>query len=96
MHKTYEGHLHGDRVEWTEEAPDDANGARVLVTVVKRSTEDETNDGEEENLKKQSRKAVEAMRRIAERGGIPSIEDPSEWQRRIRKDRPLPGREDDE
>jgi hypothetical protein len=34
-----------------------------------------------------------ALKEIADRGGL-GIEDPSEWQREIRKDRPLPGRED--
>lgn len=32
--------------------------------------------------------------RIAARNTMPSIPDPAEWQREIRKDRPLPGRED--
>jgi hypothetical protein len=32
--------------------------------------------------------------RIAARNTMPSIPDPSAWQREIRKDRPLPGRDD--
>ena len=39
-------------------------------------------------------KAMAALQRIADRGGIPSIPDASAWQREIRKDRPLPGREE--
>lgn len=39
------------------------------------------------------KKAVDALREIAKRGGVPQIPDPLEWQREIRKDRPLPGRE---
>ncbi|EIJ35406.1 DUF2281 domain-containing protein [Thiothrix nivea] len=31
---------------------------------------------------------------IAARNTMPSIPDPSAWQREIRKDRPLPGRDD--
>ena len=38
--------------------------------------------------------AMDALRRIATRGGIRSIPDPAAWQREIRKDRPLPGREE--
>ena len=38
-------------------------------------------------------KAVDALRKIAERGGVRSIPDPLAWQREIRKDRPLPGRD---
>lgn len=37
---------------------------------------------------------VEIMNRIAQRGtAFREIEDPVVWQREIRKDRPLPGRE---
>lgn len=39
------------------------------------------------------REAVACLERIASRGGIRHIEDPAEWQREIRKDRPLPGRD---
>ena len=34
------------------------------------------------------------MERMAARNAIPSIKDPAEWQREIRHDRPLPGRDD--
>lgn len=33
------------------------------------------------------------MTEMAKSGGIKSISDPESWQREIRKDRPLPGRE---
>ena len=36
--------------------------------------------------------AMEALRSITAKGGL-GIEDPVAWQREIRKDRPLPGRE---
>jgi hypothetical protein len=36
---------------------------------------------------------VEALQALAELGTFADIEDPVEWQRQIRKDRPLPGRE---
>ena len=38
--------------------------------------------------------AVSALEELAMAGGIASIPDPSAWQRDIREDRPLPGRED--
>jgi hypothetical protein len=38
--------------------------------------------------------ALDSLRRIAARGGIKSIPDPILWQREIRKDRSLPGREE--
>jgi hypothetical protein len=37
---------------------------------------------------------LESLRRIAARGGIKNIPDPARWQREIRQDRPLPGREE--
>lgn len=42
------------------------------------------------------REAVEALKRIAVRGTLAAlIPDPVAWQREIRKDRPLLGREDE-
>lgn len=41
-----------------------------------------------------ARRAVAALERIAQRDGFRHIEDPAAWQREIREDRPLPGRDD--
>lgn len=35
-----------------------------------------------------------ALQKLAELGTFADIKDPVEWQRQIRKDRPLPGREE--
>jgi hypothetical protein len=45
----------------------------------------------EEKRKKRLKKAFETL---AELGTFADITDPVEWQRQIRKDRPLPGREE--
>lgn len=37
--------------------------------------------------------AVSALKELAAMGGIASIPDPAAWQREIREDRPLPGRD---
>lgn len=37
---------------------------------------------------------AEIMERMAARGALSEIKDPVQWQRDIRKDRPLPGRGD--
>ncbi len=42
--------------------------------------------------KERHARGLAAMERLAARGGL-GIEDPVAWQREIRKDRPLPGRE---
>jgi hypothetical protein len=47
-----------------------------------------------EERKPDIKKALEALWRIRDAGGIPSIPDPSAWQREIRTDKPLHGREE--
>ena len=36
---------------------------------------------------------ADALSKLAESGAFSKIEDPSAWQRDIRRDRPLPGRD---
>lgn len=38
-------------------------------------------------------RAVDYLRKIAARGGLESIAEPMRWEREIRRDRALPGRE---
>jgi hypothetical protein len=42
----------------------------------------------------QAVKTLDALWRIAARGGMKNIPDPAQWQREIRQERPLPGREE--
>jgi hypothetical protein len=49
--------------------------------------------GSAEQEAEQRLKALDYLRRIAARGGLKNIPDPARWQREIRQDRPLPGRE---
>lgn len=44
------------------------------------------------SAKERHARGIAAMKRLAARGGL-GIEDPVAWQREIREDRPLPGRE---
>ncbi|HLR27021.1 MAG TPA: hypothetical protein VK112_14240 [Fodinibius sp.] len=53
----------------------------------------EANPLSKEASRRRGRRMVEVLKKIAKSGGISSIEDPSEWQREQRTDRPLPGRE---
>jgi hypothetical protein len=57
----------------------------ATLTSVPGSTEDEVR-------KKEGTMA--SLRRIAARGGMKNIPDPARWQREIRLDRSLPGREE--
>lgn len=43
---------------------------------------------------KTSGSPIESLKRIAERGGVTSFGDASEWQRQTREDRPLADREE--
>jgi hypothetical protein len=82
MPKTYKAILSGDTLKWVGESPTSnaPYGQPVLVTLV-----DESELG---NWR------AEVLEQMAARGGVASIPDPDAWQREIRIDRPLPGRED--
>jgi hypothetical protein len=85
MADKYRATIHGNTIEWDGEPPAELNGedeVSVEVTVLAP-----------QKRKPNGKRMAEALRRIAERGGIPSIPDPVKWQREIRKDRKLPGRE---
>ena len=70
--------------------PADAPCGKVKVT----ATLEPVQAGETSARQANWERAVNALRRIALQGGIRSIPDPVAWQREIRKDRPLPGREE--
>jgi hypothetical protein len=87
MNPSYRAILHGDRLEWIDPPPALDGPTLVEITILRPA---ET----EEERRARGRRAAEALQQIAEAGGIASIEDPVAWQREIRRDRPLPGRED--
>jgi hypothetical protein len=86
MPMTYQAILKDDKVEWIGEAPDTHEGITVQITLIDQESRSE----------KETRGAAmaAALRKIADSGGFDSISDPVEWQREIRKDRPLPGRDE--
>lgn len=84
MLRTYEGILEGDRLQWTsEEVPPTDHPLRVHVTVLE----------EEAAREERGQQMADALSKLAESGAFSAIDDPNEWQREIRQDRPLPGRE---
>ena len=84
MLRTYEGILQGDRVRWAgEEAPDTDRPLRVHVTVLE----------EEPDPEEQGRKMADALSKLAGSGAFDEIEDPGAWQRDVRRERSLPGRD---
>lgn len=83
MPRVYEGILRDDHIDWTTERPFHGTPVRVLVTVIADETE---KDG-------RGTRMASALSELAERGGLGSIGDPQAWQRAVRRERDLPGRE---
>jgi hypothetical protein len=83
---TYQAILRGDHVEWIGKAPDTNGGIAVEITVADHPASDEA---------ARRRQVRDALESLARRGTYAAeIADPVEWQRTVRADRPLPGRED--
>ena len=84
MLRTYEGILKGNRVQWAgEEPPDSDRPLRVHITVLEKETPQE----------KRGEQMADALSKLAESSAFSGIEDPSTWQRELRQDRSLPGRD---
>ncbi len=81
MSRTYRAILTGDRLKWTGDAPKQPHSVPVDVTV-----HDDRSKGS------RGGDMADALGQIASRGGVASIADPAEWQREVRRDRPLPER----
>jgi hypothetical protein len=86
MH-TYKALLRGDRLEWLGEAPDPQTDAplTVHVTVLEQ----------ERPVAGHARGHAMAvlLEKLAERRTFSAITDPVRWQRELREERGLPGRE---
>ena len=88
MQTEYKAKLKDGHVEWTAATPPaQLNGAEVLVTVLPGPRVQETTKAE------RGRAMREALEELARLGTFRDIKDPVAWQREIREDRPLPGRE---
>ena len=88
MLHTYEALLKGDRLEWIGSVPEEVAGDSVLpvrVTILGK---------ESDQVERSSERMVQALEEIALADPPTQIQDPVEWQREIRRDRSLPGRED--
>lgn len=85
MDKRYRAVLHGNLLEWKNGKPDATDGVDVEVTV--RGSRLELSHAE------RGRRMADALRSLAAIGAFADIDDPVEWQREIRRDRPLPGRD---
>ena len=82
METTYEAVIHADHVEWPDGAPDLSQPVRARVVIL-----------DEAPPLSRGQEMVAALEAIAAAGIFDHIDDPVAWQREIRKDRPLPGRD---
>ena len=83
MKRAYRAILHGDQVEWLEGSPDADGPLQVYVTISNLPDPDDP----------EGATVFEMFQALADMGAFDEIEDPVAWQREIRKDRPLPGRD---
>lgn len=89
MHKTYDAVLRGDKLEWKTGKPtlNTESGIDVQITIAEPlSAKEDYERGEE---------IYALLEKLASQSNTPWPEDPVAWQREIRKDRPLFGREED-
>jgi hypothetical protein len=87
---TYRAVLKGDHLEWRGEVPPEIAAERAVpvdVTIV-RDDRFSSSRGADAGPR-----MAAALEKLAASRGVASIEDPVAWQREIRRDRPLPGRD---
>jgi hypothetical protein len=88
MSETYPAILRENRIEWMGDPPPHLppeQPVRVEVTLLGPASAAPAEQG---------RLMAEALEQLAARGGRGLPADPVEWQREVRRDRPLPGRDD--
>jgi hypothetical protein len=84
---TYRAVLRGDRLEWRGEVPPEIATDRALpvdVTILSDEPFNAAHAGE---------RMAAALEKLAASQAVAGIEDPMAWQREVRRDRPLPGRD---
>ena len=90
MLNTYRAVLNGSHLEWRGESPPEISGERA-VSVEVRVLPDRCLDPS--RSPDAGERMAAALGKLAASTAIADIEDPVEWQRNLRRDRPLPGRD---
>jgi hypothetical protein len=86
--ETYPAILRADKVEWTDGAPEQLRAGqemRVHITLLDRV--------QSENGTEQGRRMAAALEKLAASSAAAAFDEPAEWQREARQERPLPGRD---
>jgi hypothetical protein len=83
---SYKAIVRGNVINWPGGIPSELKDAQehIVEVVIPPSHEE---------LLKRSKRAAEILEKLSELDPFRKIENPTEWLREIRKDRPLPGRE---
>jgi len=87
MTRTYRALLHGDRLEWLGERPESQTEHPLHVQV----TIEESEPIAEEPARGRAMAAL--LEKLAARDTLSDITDPVQWQRELRQERTLPGRD---
>ena len=86
MLRTFEALLKGKLLEWTNDAPQQSDRPlKVYVTLLEEKSSISA------DIRRQ--KIVEILEKLAASQTFAEITDPVAWQREMRQDRPLPGRD---
>lgn len=83
MHRTYEGTLNGNHIDWNGDAPTPERTLRVHVTVLEEG---------DEIVPSQGSQMADALESLARSGAFAEVENPVQWQRDVREERLLPRR----
>jgi hypothetical protein len=88
MPSTLRAVIQGDHIEWEDDPGKllpKGQPIHVLVTI--------PDSGNQASDEERGARRIAAMEKLAALGAFSEIQDPVAWQREIRKDRALPGRE---
>lgn len=84
MGERYRAILKGDQLEWTDGMPSNLISEQPVEVIIL---------DEPDRMAHRRRAMAQALEDLAASDPFSEIPDPVEWQREIRKDRPLPGRD---
>ena len=90
MLNTYRAVLKGSRLEWRGESPPEVLAGRDVAVEVTVLRDDRFRSSRAPDA---GERMAGALEKLSTSAAVASIEDPVEWQRDERRDRPLPGRD---
>lgn len=83
MSHTYRAILRGDHIQWLDKPPKSRQSVPVHITLIPREDERGT----------RGKAMAGALEALAREGGVKCVVDPVAWQKQVREDKPLLGRD---